>query len=125
MAVTQENQVANVVNQLIATAGQLVSIQQQINNLTAQWNNLGISTMLAAFPTAPLTTIGNLGTADGSPNTAHPIDTRTPDGSLISRPLSATQIQAVLTCLQGVASAIGGSAVAAQSGLPYSFALCV
>lgn len=125
MAVTQQNQVANVVNQLMALGGQMVTMQQQINNLAAQWNNLGVSVMLANFPTAPLDSLGGLGTADGSPNTAHPIDTRTPDGSLINRSLSATQIGAILTCLEGVASAIGGTAVAAQAGLPYSFALCV
>ena len=114
MAITPETQAADVANRIIGVAAQLNGIAQQIAAISAQWTNGTVATKLNAFPTAPLLTTGALGTADGSPNTANPIDTRTTDGALINRAISATTLAGLLTYLQGIGTAIGGGAISAN-----------
>lgn len=111
MAITPETQVANTTNQIIALASSCVGLAAQIAAVSAAWTNLSVATKLNAFPTAPLLTTGVLGTADGSPNVANPIDVRVTPGSDISRAISANDVAGLLTVLQGVLAVIGGSAV--------------
>lgn len=111
---TQETQVAAVANSLISLASGLYSIQQQINQVSSAWTNLSAATKLNAFPTAALTTTGGIGTADGSPVVANPINTGVLPGSEINRAISANDLASLLTYLQGISSAIGGSAVSAN-----------
>lgn len=125
MPVTQETQVANIANTMLALVSGAYSLQQQINQLSTQWTNLSAANALNAFPTAPLLTTGALGTADVSPNVAHPIDTRTTDGGLINRAVSANNLASMLTLLQGIASVIGGTAVGANGAAPSLVALCL
>lgn len=123
MASTQELSVAAVANGLLAACSAAWSLQQQINALSAAWTNLTAANMLNAFNTAPLTTTGGLGTADTTPVTTHPIDTRTAPGSELAISVSSTQLAGMLTGLQGIASVIGGSAVSANGALAQLMAL--
>lgn len=112
--VNQETQVANVANTIIAMSQALDGIRKQINDASTQWTNLSAATKLAAFPTAPLTTTGGLGTLDGASVTTNPIDTRTVIGGQVSRAISSNTIAGLLTYLQGVSTAIGGGAISAN-----------
>ena len=118
MATTQETQAANTANTIINLTGSMLAIKQQIDAVSTQWTNLGVANMVNAFPTAPLLTTGGLGTADVSPNVAHPIDTRTTDGALINRAIAANDIASMLTYLQGLSTAIGGGAASANGAAP-------
>lgn len=112
MSTTQQDQTILVANELLNLASSLWFIQQRINAVSAAWTNLGVATKLAAFPTAGLSTTGGLGTPDGSPNVANPIDTRSPlVGAGLSVALSSNQLAGLLTYLQGMATGIGGGAV--------------
>lgn len=111
---TQETQVAAVANSLISLASGLYSIQQQINQVSSAWTNLSAANKLNAFPTAPLTTTGGIGTPDGTPVVSNPINTGVLPGSEINRAISANDLASLLTYLQGISSAIGGSAVSAN-----------
>lgn len=114
MLITLETQAADVVNQIISITASVSQLAQQIASVSTQWTNLSVANMVNAFPTAPALTTGALGTADGTPNVAHPIDVRTTDGALISRAISANDIAGMLTFLQGVQSVVNGSAVSAN-----------
>lgn len=123
MATTQETQAANIANTLMALLSGASGIQQQIDFYSTQWTNLSAATKLNAFPTAPLLATGALGTADGSSNVANPIDTRTTDGALINRAISANNIASILTALQGISAAIKGQAVSVNGAVPSLVAL--
>lgn len=120
---TQENQVATTANSIIQLLAAAYQLQQQINAVSSAWTNLSAATKLNAFPTAPLSSTGGLGTADGSSVTTDPIDTRVAPGTQIVMAVSATQIAGMLTGLQGIASVVGGSAVSANGALAQLIAL--
>jgi hypothetical protein len=120
---TQETQVAALANTIINLASSLYGIQQQITAVSAAWTNLSAANKLNAFPTAALTTTGGIGTADGTPVTTNPINTGTLPGSEISRAISSANIAGLLTYLQGVSSAIGGTAVSANGAATQLVAL--
>lgn len=120
---TQETQVANVANQLIALASGLYSIQQQINAASTAWTALGAATKLNAFPTAAITTTGGLGTADGSAVTTNPINTGVSPGSQINRAISSNNLAGLLTYLQGISTAIGGGSIATNGAAAQLVAL--
>lgn len=122
--VTQETQVAGLANQIINLTSALDGVRLQINALSSEWTNISAATKLNAFPTAPLTTTGGIGgTPDGTPVTTNPINTGVAPGSLVTRAISASNIAGLLTYLQGVASAIGGSAVSANGAAAQQIAL--
>lgn len=125
MATTQEMQVATLANSMITTVQTLYAISQQINQMSALWTNLGAATKLNAFPTTATLTTGALGTADVSPSTTNPIDVRVAPGSDVSRAISSTNLAGLLTYLQGVSNAIGGTAVSANGAAPQLVAVCL
>lgn len=120
---TQQDQVVGVANQLLNLTSQLWSIQQQINNASAAWTNLGVAAKVNTFPTAPLTSTGSLGTADGSPVVANLIDTRVSPGNAVSVAISSNNLASLLTFLQGISTAIGGGAVSANGAATQLVAL--
>lgn len=122
---TQEAQTAGVANGIIACVAQCQGLKLQIDALSTQWTNLSVANMLNAFNTAASTTTGGIGTVDGSPNVAHVINTAVAPGSELSRAISANNIAAMLTFLQGVSSAIGGSAVSANGAAVSLIALAL
>lgn len=109
--ITQETQAAAVVNNIIAMCAQLNGVAASIASISALWTNLSVANKINAFPTAPMSTNGTLGVADGTPTVANPIDVRVSPGSDISRAISPNNIASMLTFIQGVQSAINGSAV--------------
>lgn len=122
---TQETQVAGIANQIINLTNTLHGIGEQIADVAALWTNLSAATKLNAFPTAALTTTGGLGTADGTPSTSNPINTGVAPGTALSRAISSNNIAGLLTYLQGVQSAIGGSAINANGAATQLIALCL
>lgn len=123
--ITQQTQVANVVNNMISLTQQLYAIQSQIGQVSAAWTNLSAANKLNAFPTAPLTSTGDLGTTDVTSVTSNPIDTRAGSGALLARAISANNLASLLTYLQGVQNAINGTAVSLNGAAPQLVALCL
>ena len=122
---TQDQQAAGVANNVLALMQQAYQFQQTINQVALQWTNLSAATLLSNFNTAPLLASGALGTADGSPNTAHPIDTRTAPGSELNAAVSEANLASMMTALQGFANAMGGTAVSANGAVPQLVALAL
>lgn len=125
MATTAELQVAALINNMIALAGQSVALQRAIDVVSSQWTNLAAANKVNAFNTAATTTTGGLGTPDASPVVTNPIDIRTAPGTEINVAISANSIAGILTGLQGISSAIKGSAVGANGAWPQLASLCI
>lgn len=123
--ITQETQVADVANTLISLTAQLWSIAQQISTASSKVTPLDVATKLAQFPTAALTATGGIGTVDGTPNVAHPINIGVAPGTLLNRAISYNDLSALLTYLTNIAAAINGSAVSAQATAPTLIAKCL
>lgn len=112
---TPNTQSLAVANALISNAQALMTIYNSQVILDAQWTDDSVATYLAAMTTAPLNTDGTQSiTADGSPNSAHPIMASA--YPLLSRPLSSTQLSQLKTILDAVVTLVNGSAVSAQTG---------
>lgn len=120
---TQETQVANVANNILSLTASMVGISQQISVISSQWTNLSAANKLNQFPTAVLTATGGLGSSDGSPNTANPINTNLAPGTEINVAVSANIIASMLTYLQGIQLVINGSAVTADGAAAQLLAL--
>ena len=121
---TQQDQAIAVANSLISLVGQATSLAAQIAAATSAWTNLSAATKLNALSTAAALTTGGLGTADGSPVTSDPVDTRVSGQGGLSRAMSANNIASLVTYLQGVQSDIGGSADSANGAAVQLQALC-
>ena len=76
MAATKQTMAVAAINRLLAIMVQLQATRASINDFVEDYNGANWSAVWNALPTAPANTDGSLGTADGSPNNAHPIDTR-------------------------------------------------
>jgi|SRR5262252_6017693 len=111
---SQAIQNANTITQL---AAQLLNLYIAIQNVSNAWTDDGTANAINAFPTAPQNTDGSLGTADTTPNNAHPIDTRVSQFTALQRTLSANQYASTLTILQNVVNYVNGQAVAATPGV--------
>jgi hypothetical protein len=84
-------------NAMLSLANQMTGLRAAVNDLVTQYNSESHSAVWTALATAPLNTDGSLGAADGSPNTAHPIDTRVAANSGLNRAVSETQLVAMVT----------------------------
>jgi hypothetical protein len=76
---SQQTEVINLLNDignLVASIQAPNGVREQVDDIVRKWNSVGALTIVNALATAPANTDGSLGTADGSPNNAHPIDTR-------------------------------------------------
>lgn len=122
---TQETQVAAVANQIINLTSAMSGIQQQISAASSAWTNLSAATKLNAFPTAAVTTTGGIGIVDTAPANGNPINTSVAPGTQISRAISANNIAAMLTFLQGISTAIGGGAVSVNGAATQLVALAL
>jgi hypothetical protein len=112
---TPNTQAIQIANTLVSNANSLMNIYNSQVVLDAAWSSDSTATYLAAMTTAPLISDGTQSvTADGSPNSAHPIM-----GSaypLLQRPLTSVQIGQLKTILDSVVTLVNGSAVSAQTG---------
>lgn len=122
---TQEQRVAALANQMVSLTAGLSATAQQIAQISTLWTNLSAANKLNAFPTAALTTTGGLGTVDGSPNVANPINIQVAPGNELLFAISANNFAGLLTYLQGIQSAINGSAVGANGAAAQLVALCL
>lgn len=121
---TQQDQAIAVANLMVTYTNNLAILANQIAATHVTWTNLSTANKLNAMPTAPLLTTGGLDTPDGSPNNAHPIDTRVSGLGGIAKAISANNLASIDTYLQGIASAIGGTALGANGAAPQLLALC-
>ena len=110
LAVSYANQIQSILQQLRAMR---VSAQEikTINTATplGNWWNVLSTTALA--------TDGSLGTADGSPNTAHPIDSRVYP-ALTRGQVSATQMASALGLVLNIVDLCAGTAIGANGAAP-------
>lgn len=113
MAVTKQSQAIQTANGLIAAANQLMSLYQQMTILDAAWTDDGVANVIAAMGTVALNTDGSLGTADGAPNVANPLNPVTYPA--LARAISSNQIGQLKTILDAVVAYINGSAVSTQA----------
>jgi hypothetical protein len=116
-----ESQAIGVANTLLTTAQSLVGLINTINQTSGQYTQLTLGTVFAAMPTATPNADGSLGTADATPNVAHPINApllQTNQGLTLNRAISANDIGSLLTFLQAVAALAAGSAVTQQGQAP-------
>jgi hypothetical protein len=113
MAVNPQTQAIAVINQLENLAIQLMIIYQQMVVLDQAWTDNSMANIINALGTVVLNADGSTGAADGTPNTAHPIDpTKYPS---LSRTLSATQVTQLKTILDNIVTYVNGSAVSATA----------
>jgi len=115
MVASPQTQAIQAANSLIAVSQQLIQLYQTMVALDAAWTDQAVATTLAAMGTVALNSDGTSGSADGSPNTAHPLDpTKYP---ALSHLLSSTQIGQLKTILDnGIVNYVGGQAVSTQAG---------
>ncbi|HLW67827.1 MAG TPA: hypothetical protein VKS79_21090 [Gemmataceae bacterium] len=73
---TQQASAITEANNLIALMKQIQALRPAWNDFITRYNSEGWAAIWQALPTAALNGDGSLGTADGSPNAFHPIDTR-------------------------------------------------
>jgi hypothetical protein len=96
-------------NQLIGLCQTLQTTRSSITDFIKAYNSEGYSTVWAGLATAAQNPDGSLGTADGSPNTAHPIDTRVITG--LNAAVSETQLVAGVTLLTQLQNFFGNLGV--------------
>ncbi len=114
MAATNQSQAIQVANAYFAAASDLMAAYQRVVALGQQWTDESVANTLNALSTAALNADGTLGTADGTPNNTHPIDTRI--YTALQHAVSANQIASVKTVEDAFVTLINGSAVSAQVG---------
>jgi hypothetical protein len=108
MPATQQSRAIEVANGVIAVAAQINALCTQINDLLIRFGAGNVNTVMAALPTAAQNADGSLGTADGAPNAAHPIDPRVVP--TIARAISSNDFIATVAVLQDVQKFWTGSA---------------
>lgn len=114
MTATLQSQALQVANQLMSLSQQLLGIYQQMVILDAAWSDDAAATVIAAMATTALNADGSAGTADATPNAAHPINLVT--YPTLSRAVSSTQIAQAKTIMDGIVAYVGGQAVSTQVG---------
>lgn len=118
MPATLQSQVVQLANNLMSAAVQAGQLKATIDQITGQWTQLSAGGVLNAMTTTVVNTDGSLGTADGSPNNAHVIDTRVNGGTNLSRAISANDLATLNTGLTALSTLLAGSAVTQQGGMP-------
>jgi hypothetical protein len=108
---TQQSAAVNAANALgDLIVNQLLTLRSAVNEYVTKYNDANFSAVWNALPTAPANTDGSLGTADGSPNVAHPIDTRVV--STLRYPRSADDYVNAVAALQALQNFFTGGVVA-------------
>ncbi len=90
-------------------AQQLSALRATIENLVTEYNSEGYSTTWGNLATAALNADGSLGTADGTPTSGHPIDTRVVAG--LPKAVSASQLVAGVTMIEQLQNFFSNAAV--------------
>jgi len=114
MSANPQTQAIGIINRLLSLAVQLKGISDEMIALDGVWTDNNIGAVINAMGTVGLNTDGSLGSADATPNNAHPLSpTLYP---AIQRSLSANQVTSIKTILDTIPTLIGGSSVPAQTG---------
>lgn len=106
---TKKDAAVNAANALIGLMQQLKALRQSVNDFVTQYTQEAYGTTWDAFATAAQSADGSLGAADGSPNTANPIDTRVTNQSALSKAVTATQLVNAVATLQDLQTFLTGS----------------
>ena len=113
MTATPQSQAIQTANRIFANASLLMSVYQEQSSIDQFWNDNTVGATLNAMGTVTLNTDGTPGTADGSPNVAHPLNPTT--YPQLQHMLSSNQISSIKTILDEIVSYINGQAVATQA----------
>jgi hypothetical protein len=108
MATKQDNAVT-FANWLLSLAQTAQNLRANLADAVKRYNSENYNTVWNAMATAVQNADGSLGTADGTPNVAHPLDTRV--FANLSKAVSATQLVAMITFANDFASFLGNVAV--------------
>ena len=111
---TPQSQAISMANQIFLAGQTATTLYAQIAGIDQYWTDDGVANILNAMATAPENTDGSLGTADGSPNNNHPIDTRVYPS--LNFAVSSNQIASMKTILDAIQSLLNGNVVSAQGG---------
>lgn len=115
MAATPQSQAINGANDLLYVMQQLQQVRATVDNFVRQYVAANYSAEWNAFPTAIANTDGSLGTADGAPNTARPIDTRVAAMANLQIPLSAANLVNGVALLQALQNFFTNGVVATSN----------
>jgi hypothetical protein len=113
-------QAIGILNAMVDAAATLYTELETIQQLNSQWLNETLATEVAAMATCASLPDGSLGAADGTPNTAHLIDTRV--YSTLKRALSEADYAALNTFFSAFINLMAGAAVTQQGQAPGLFA---
>src|SRR5579859_8118295 len=108
---TKQSAAVNGANALGALVQSLLSVRSQVNEFVSKYNDENWSAVWNALPTAPANADGSLGTADGTPNNAHPIDTRIISG--LTFPVAANDLMNAVAAIEALQNYFTGGAVGA------------
>lgn len=102
MSATPQSQAINGANDALFCAQQLQQVRATIDNFLKQYVAANYSAEWNAFATAPANTDGSLGTADTTPNNAHPIDTRIAGLANLQAPTAANDLTNLVALFQAL-----------------------
>lgn len=115
MSANQQSQAIADANAIMGLAVQLVGLYNAITSANQAWNDHSALTVLQAMGTVAQNADGSLGTADGSPNAIHPLDTT--KYPTLQRAILSSDLGSILTQLNAVVSFINGSAIGPTAGV--------
>lgn len=111
LAITAAQTVASLMSQL-------KGLHDAVNAFLTTYNNNSYDTTWQALPTTTFNADGTVGTADGSPNNAHPISVPASSPLLVAR----NDLLTGVGCLQNFQSYMTGVAVTTQTNTPRKYA---
>lgn len=112
---TKQTKAVAAANFALSVGQQLANIRDAINTFLVKNTNEGYTTTWSSFATCAQNADGSLGTADSTPNTAHPIDTRTAGLTGLANSVSETQLANVILTFQQLQNFFNGTAVTANT----------
>jgi hypothetical protein len=115
MAATPESQAINLANDLLSVMQLLQQARNAGDDFLKKYAAINASTIWNAMATAPQNADGSLAAADGSPNTAHPIDTRVAGQTNLQTPISAANLVNGAALLQALDAFFTNAAVATSN----------
>jgi hypothetical protein len=115
MAATPQSQAINGANDLLFAMQVLQQARATCDNFLRQWTANGYGTIWNAMATTAQNADGSLGTADGTPNNAHVIDTRLAGAANLATPISATNLANAVTLLQALDAFFTNAVVATSN----------
>lgn len=115
MPATQQSQAIANANTVLSLSQQLLTLYNAIIAANNAWNDDASLTVLQNMGTVALNADGTLGTADGTPNNAHPLNIGT--YTALSRAVSVNSLASALTQLNAVVAFVNGSQAGPTAGV--------